>query len=71
MAMRYMIVSVFDLKCYIEKNNTYDWKPKKVSKQLNFFHFAIGALYRIFSVAKIFNLSITLYRALQVLFLKN
>jgi len=39
MAMGYMIVFIFDCKCYIEKNNTDYRKPEEVSKQLNFFHF--------------------------------
>lgn len=41
MALRNMVIFIFDFECGIEKSNTYDWKPEKVSKQLNFFHFGM------------------------------
>ena len=51
--MRDMIVFIFYFKCNIEKSNTYDRKPKKVSKQLNFFHFYDrGALLSYFRVLR-------------------
>ena len=39
MALRDAVIFIFDLKSYVEKNKTDNRKPKKVSKQLNFFHF--------------------------------
>jgi hypothetical protein len=58
MTLRNVVIFVLDLKCNIEKSNTYYWKPKEVSKQLNFFHFA-GMLFiaAMFFGTKIFNLS--------------
>ena len=33
-----MVGFVLDFECDVEKGNTYDRKPKEVSKHLNFFH---------------------------------
>lgn len=39
MALGDMIAFILELKCCVEKSYTYDRKPKKVPKHLNFFHF--------------------------------
>jgi len=36
-----MVGFILDFECDVEKRNTYDWKPEKVSKHLNFFHSCI------------------------------